>query len=43
VMNNPRGMPRVYHPDVMRGLCRGSVTVALNLCYKQEILNSKSE
>ena len=43
VMNNPRGMPRVYHPYVMRRGGAGGVTMLLNLCYKQVILNSKSE
>lgn len=43
VMNNPRGMPRVYHPYViLRGGACG-VTILLILCYKQEVLNSKSE
>ena len=42
-MNNPRGMPRVYHPYVMRRGGPGGVTMLSNLCYKQVILNSKSE
>jgi hypothetical protein len=43
VMNNPRGMPRVYHPYVTRRGGAGGVTILLNLCYKQVILNSKLE